>query len=93
MSFGTPLEKLPGQIHHGGAVDEEAQRGLEPAEEVNTKDEGEESDSPSVESEASGIPIEKVDWDSPDDPGNPQLWPTWKKVFHTAIPALYGFVV
>jgi hypothetical protein len=24
--------------------------------------------------------------------GNPQNWSTWKKVFHTAIPALYGFV-
>jgi hypothetical protein len=33
------------------------------------------------------------EWDSVDDPGNPRNWPTWKKVFHTAIPALYGFVV
>lgn len=31
-------------------------------------------------------------WDGPTDPGNPQNWPTWKKVFHTAVPALYGFV-
>jgi hypothetical protein len=33
------------------------------------------------------------EWDSVDDPGNPRNWPTWKKIFHTAIPALYGFVV
>jgi hypothetical protein len=31
--------------------------------------------------------------DSADDAGNPQNWTIWKKVFHTAIPALYGFVV
>jgi hypothetical protein len=93
MSLDTPLEKLPGQIQRGGIVDEEAQRNLESAEDPKRKDEVEESDSPSVDSEGSGIPIEKVDWDSPDDPGNPQLWPMWKKVFHTAIPALYGFTV
>jgi hypothetical protein len=33
------------------------------------------------------------EWNSDDDPGNPENWPTWKKVFHTAIPALYGFVL
>jgi hypothetical protein len=33
------------------------------------------------------------EWGSSDDAGNPRNWPTWKKVFHTAIPALYGFVV
>jgi hypothetical protein len=33
------------------------------------------------------------EWDSVDDRGNPRNWPTWKKIFHTAIPALYGFVV
>jgi hypothetical protein len=32
-------------------------------------------------------------WDSVDDSGNPRNWPTWKKIFHTAIPAMYGFVV
>lgn len=93
MSLDNPVEKLPSQIHRGGLVDEEAQRNSVSAEDFERKDEGEESDSPSVDSEGSGIPIEKVDWDSPDDPGNPQLWPTWKKVFHTVIPALYGFTV
>ena len=33
------------------------------------------------------------EWGSSDDAENPRNWPTWKKVFHTAIPAMYGFVV
>ncbi|KAE9366894.1 putative polyamine transporter 4 [Stipitochalara longipes BDJ] len=32
-------------------------------------------------------------WESPEDPGNARNWSTIKKVFHTAIPALYGFVI
>lgn len=32
-------------------------------------------------------------WDSQDDPDNPKNWSFGKKVFHTAIPALYGFVM
>jgi hypothetical protein len=32
-----------------------------------------------------------LEWDS--DPGNARNWPTMKKVLHTTIPALYGFVV
>ena len=39
----------------------------------------------------SGLPVQ-LDWESPDDPGNPRNWPKAKKVFHTAVPALYGFV-
>jgi hypothetical protein len=31
-------------------------------------------------------------WDGPTDPCNPLNWSTWKKIFHTAVPALYGFV-
>ena len=30
--------------------------------------------------------------DAADDPEHPKNWPTWKKVFHTAIPSLYAFV-
>lgn len=32
-------------------------------------------------------------WESLDDAGNPRNWSFGKKSFHTAIPALYGFVV
>lgn len=34
-----------------------------------------------------------LDWESDTDPGNPQNWPKGKKIFHTLIPALYGFVM
>jgi hypothetical protein len=43
--------------------------------------------------EAAPAPIsEKLDWDSPHDIGNPRNWPVPKKVFHTVVPALYGFI-
>jgi hypothetical protein len=32
-------------------------------------------------------------WDTADDKGNPRNWGFGKKIFHTAIPGLYGFVV
>ena len=32
-------------------------------------------------------------WESHEDPGNPKNWSIAKKVFHTAIPAFYGFVM
>ncbi|POS84109.1 hypothetical protein EPUL_005485 [Erysiphe pulchra] len=33
------------------------------------------------------------DWDAPTNNENPRNWGLWKKIFHTAIPALYGFVL
>lgn len=33
------------------------------------------------------------DWNGPDDPQNPKIWPIQKRVFHTFIPAFYGFVL
>ncbi|RDW69931.1 hypothetical protein BP5796_08328 [Coleophoma crateriformis] len=33
------------------------------------------------------------DWEGPDDADNPKIWSTWKRVFHTSIPAFYGFVL
>lgn len=36
---------------------------------------------------------QQLEWDSPLDPGNARNWPIMKKVFHTAIPAMYGFVM
>ncbi|KAH7327396.1 putative polyamine transporter 4 [Rhexocercosporidium sp. MPI-PUGE-AT-0058] len=56
--------------------------------------EREESNSHASESDVeAGFPLAKLDWDSPDDVGNPQNWPVSKKVLHTAIPALYGFAI
>jgi hypothetical protein len=39
-----------------------------------------------------GLP-QKLVWESPEDPENARNWSTVKKVYHTAIPALYGFVM
>jgi hypothetical protein len=37
---------------------------------------------------------EKVlDWESADDPRNPRNWPRAKKIFHTMLPALFGFTM
>ncbi|KAK5997933.1 Polyamine transporter 4 [Cladobotryum mycophilum] len=35
--------------------------------------------------------IGALDWDGPDDPDNPMNWPSWKKILHSAIPAIYSF--
>lgn len=32
------------------------------------------------------------DWDGPDDPGNPWNWSTWKRIYHTFVPASIAFV-
>lgn len=32
------------------------------------------------------------DWDGPDDPENPWNWNTWKRIYHTFIPASIAFV-
>jgi hypothetical protein len=28
-----------------------------------------------------------------DDPINPKRWPLWKRIFHTAVPAVYAFIL
>ena len=33
------------------------------------------------------------DWNGPDDPENPMNWPLWQRIYHTTVPALFGFVV
>ncbi|KAF2008072.1 MFS general substrate transporter [Amniculicola lignicola CBS 123094] len=33
------------------------------------------------------------DWNGPNDPDNPQNWPTWIKVYHATVPGLFGFAV
>jgi hypothetical protein len=44
-----------------------------------------------VEGDGVQTPPVAVGWES--DPENAQNWPVPKKIFHTAIPAFYGFVV
>lgn len=38
-----------------------------------------------------GRPTKELDWDGEKDPENPMNWALWKKVIHTAIPAIYTF--
>lgn len=83
---------MPSQVQQEGAFDEEAQRRSCILDDLEAKEDGTEPDS-SAASDVSGTPIERLDWESPEDPGNPLLWPAWKKVFHTAIPALIGFAL
>ncbi|KAG9228095.1 putative polyamine transporter 4 [Amylocarpus encephaloides] len=60
----------------------------------NKETDGEESPrTPSVSSNEGKLPVALLDWESPEDPGNPKNWPRWKRIYHTAIPALYGFVI
>ena len=33
------------------------------------------------------------DWTGPNDPENPMNWPLWQRVYHTTVPALFGFAV
>jgi hypothetical protein len=32
-----------------------------------------------------------IDWDG--DHRNPYNWPTWKRVYHSVLPAIFGLVV
>lgn len=41
----------------------------------------------------SGLTSINTDWDSPTNRENPQNWSVRKKVYHTALPAMYGFVL
>ena len=34
-----------------------------------------------------------ADWDGPNDPENPHNWGHWKRFYHAALPALFGFAV
>lgn len=36
---------------------------------------------------------EPLDWKGPADKANPHNWPVVKKVFHSAIPAIYSFAL
>lgn len=48
-----------------------------------------------TENETDGEPQQPKfdDWDGPDDPDNPVNWPLWLKIYHSAVPALFGFAV
>lgn len=37
--------------------------------------------------------IESIEWDDPREVRNPQNWPFWQKLFHTAVPCILAFVM
>jgi hypothetical protein len=75
-------------------VDEEAAREPQPTHSPESKETLDDAQTPSVaSSNGSEAPVAALDWDSPEDPGNPKNWPRWKRIFHTSIPALFGFVM
>lgn len=45
-----------------------------------------------TDSEGASRPV-VLDWDSPEDPDNPHLWPQWKKVFNVTTPAIFCFIL
>ncbi|EMD60232.1 hypothetical protein COCSADRAFT_40663 [Bipolaris sorokiniana ND90Pr] len=39
------------------------------------------------------VEVADLDWDDVNNVDNPQNWPTWKKILHSAIPAVYGLAL
>lgn len=83
-------------LNHGGVldgrnIDEEAAISSNTIEESKREDGA--GNTPSVSSDDSRAEEIVLDWVLPDDPANPHNWPIWKKVYHTAIPALFGFIM
>lgn len=85
MVFDTAEAGLEKEFGHQRNMDEEAQTET-PSEIIGTN---KETDSDVENAKASPV----IGWDSPEDPSNPQNWPVPKKVFHTVVPALFGFVL
>jgi hypothetical protein len=92
MIFDDMVDKETNQQHD---VNEEgSQEKIQESLDMSNK-ESENLDSTTLENdiEAAPAPIsERLDWDFPDDIGNPRNWPVPKKVFHSVVPALYGFI-
>lgn len=76
--------------HQKTELDLEAQPNTSPAHDMADKEEHPNAGSDNEE----GYQSEKsLDWTSKDDPENPMNWPKGKKIFHTMLPALFGFVM
>jgi hypothetical protein len=95
MASDIIIDKEVGESHQQSEKDVESQRSNSESLRIPTRSkEADDSDSTATETDAqaaihSGI----LDWDSPDDVGNPRNWSFAKRVFHTAVPAFYGFLV
>jgi len=73
--------------------DQHQKKGSENSSGTPSNDVGKEESDIGSPNESYLEPDKHLGWDSKEDPGNPQNWPLPKKIFHTAIPALYGFVM
>jgi hypothetical protein len=94
MSSDAVVDKETDEPYQRAEIDEEAQRSSSEPLDLIESTKGEELDSPTIEEEIERVRTgANLDWDSPEDVGNPRNWPFAKRVFHTLIPALYGFVV
>ncbi|KAL1967742.1 hypothetical protein VTN77DRAFT_2999 [Rasamsonia byssochlamydoides] len=45
------------------------------------------------QNEGNAVVQQVLDWDSPQDPENPQNWPLGKKIYHTLCVAVYAFTI
>ena len=95
MASDIIIDKEVGESHQPSEKDVEAQRSSSESPHIPTRSkEADDSDSTATETDAqAAIQSGILDWDSPDDVGNPRNWPFAKRVFHTAVPAFYGFLV
>ncbi|KAF4636693.1 hypothetical protein G7Y89_g1382 [Cudoniella acicularis] len=95
MTHNSSIDEDPGKMEQRQELDVEAHNTSEVLEKPPTKrhDEGEQSEESDSSTPESGTVIEKLDWESDEDAGNPRNWPLWKRIMHTAIGALYGFVI
>ena len=73
--------------HEAVRADTDVERQQTPQEKVIS----DETQTP-VASQAASI-AKALDWDGPDDLENPYNWSVWQRVFHSAMPALYCFVL
>jgi hypothetical protein len=93
MSSDAVVDKETDEPYQRTEIDEEAQSNSEPLD-LAESTKGEELDSPTIEEEIERVRTgANLDWNSPEDVGNPRNWSFAKRVFHTLIPALYDFVV
>lgn len=92
LGIGIELEKEWSPIH--GLSSAESTASMPEPEKAHSKREGSDEESDELEGTRTAQRIVTAqDWTGPDDPENPQNWPTWKKIYHTIPCALFGFVV
>ena len=95
MASDRIINNEVGESHQHSEEDLEARRSSSESLQIPTRSkETDDSDSTATETDAqAAIQSGILDWDSPDDVGNPRNWSFAKRVFHTAVPAFYGFLV